>query len=140
MREIKFRGKPIEDYGDVKWFYGSAVLDFEDKLAYIDAPGQGPVPVEWDSVGQFTGLIDKNGKPIIEGDLLEDYQGFDECYIMQVYFNQDEAAFRVRDIYTKEDLAFWDIDIDNCKIIGNIHDVPAAIADDETFQSVEFVR
>lgn len=38
-REIKFRGKPIEDYGDTKWFFGSAVLNYEDKLAYIEAYG-----------------------------------------------------------------------------------------------------
>ncbi|WP_254456763.1 hypothetical protein [Brevibacillus sp. HD1.4A] len=45
MREIKFRGKPIEDYGDVKWFYGSATLDYEEKIAYIVSPSQGHVPV-----------------------------------------------------------------------------------------------
>ncbi|MGG0754947.1 hypothetical protein [Brevibacillus laterosporus] len=53
MREIKFRGKPIEDYGKITWFYGNAVLNYEDKLAYIEASGQSFVPVEWESVGQY---------------------------------------------------------------------------------------
>ncbi|HFR4157292.1 hypothetical protein [Bacillus cereus] len=46
MREIKFRGMPIEDYGDTKWFYGNAIVNYDDKLAYIEASGQGFVPVK----------------------------------------------------------------------------------------------
>lgn len=56
MREVEFRGKPIKDYGDAKWFYGSAVVNYEDELVYIEAPGYGCVPIEWGTVGQYIGL------------------------------------------------------------------------------------
>ncbi|MCY9530561.1 hypothetical protein M5X04_14660 [Paenibacillus alvei] len=68
---IKFRGQPIEDYGDIKWFYGSAILDYEEKLAYIDAPGQGLVPVTWDTVGQIFDFGDREGGELYPGDIVK---------------------------------------------------------------------
>ena len=74
MREIKFRGKRL-DNGE--WVYGHYIK----VTPYKDVDGHrictqdtwDMIPVDPASLGQFTGLRDKNGREIYEGDILHDF-------------------------------------------------------------------
>lgn len=121
-RTIKFRGKRI-DNGE--WVHGS--LDLTDNSAAISwdrIDNDGDI-VPWfanvdpDTVGQFTGLHDKNGKEIYEGDIL-DFPEDKDFLPETVIFN--EGCFMVEGDYST--IAMNTIDTEYRTIISNIHDNP----------------
>ncbi len=122
MCEILFRGKRI-DNGE--WTYGyycpkpyshfpceAAIFPSET----IDRDWHGE-RVDPDTVGRFTGLTDKNGVKIFEGDIVL-HKG--ECGL--VGYSYDYGMFEVDFDYCFA--SFIDISASNCEVIGNIHDNP----------------
>lgn len=129
MREILFRGKRV-DSGE--WVEGSYLGDyFSDGRLFCIRNGSRNYSVDPSTVGQYTGLTDKNGVKIFEGDIAQvpfwrsPQSGLTTKGVVEFH----RAAFSV----------FWDYRdygrdfagyIRDMEVIGNIHDNPELLEEE----------
>ena len=171
MREILFRGKRTDNG---KWIEGGIYTDenqtyiihtyryipdtrdWDTVEFYENHPRYkiGYVAVEPESIGEFTGLTDKNGTRIFEGDIVKTQPFYDRPYSdkrkskqfigtveykiktfngSSVYPKQDyqaEWGLKFYEDFGKYVHSFWS-DLWNCEVIGNIHDNPELLKEPE---------
>jgi len=122
MRQIKFRA---QDIASNKWLYGDLRHHKDDVCIFEQGSTKGE-QVKRDTVGQFTGLLDKNGKEIYESDII--LLGKNKTYTAQIVYRNDSLR-----IYSVGGYFIGDLDyirqcgIDYCEVIGNIHDNPEMV-------------
>ena len=125
MREIKFRGKRIDNG---KWVYGSLIIEEDpiaDALKYFIKPFnflRGKI-VAPETVGQYTGHKDKNNKEIYEGDIVR----YSDRYTAVVIWK--DTGFGLEFIEQVENPRTWYY-LPNgnvLEILGNIYENPELI-------------
>lgn len=116
MRPIKFRGKR-KDSGE--WIFG--YYDGYRQLPVIRMEDGYCAEVDPETVGEFTGLHDKHGTEIYEGDI---------CRIVgsQYFLGAKEICWRDGRYYWGNSLVILcDMECKNMEVIGNIHENPDLI-------------
>lgn len=125
MRTIKFRGKVILGNASNHWKEGDLIQYHmqEDQLIYnanIRSSCGIVYAINPKTLGQFTGLYDKNGNEIYENDLLK---CIGSKYFLRVYFKN--AQFLIEEVGgVFSDLTLNEYIQKNSEVIGNIHDNP----------------
>lgn len=131
MREILFRGK----FGN-EWKYG--FLSIEPKGLVIKEPYKNESSNVWhidaDTVGQYTGLTDKNGTKIFEGDIVK----YGDTVHNVVFEQRNGTAYFGLVYSTLETLSFGHYqDLKQIEVIGNIYDNPELLGDENNGKKEE---
>lgn len=130
MREIIFRGKSKDDG---EWICGGAVHqtdhygDEVDRWYIIDGTETNdydigePIRVMPETIGQYTGLTDKNGEKIFEGDIVQ-YSGEKHIVVFETRGKTGYFGIKIDHLET------WgfclSVPAKLMEVIGNIHDNP----------------
>lgn len=158
MREIIFRGKRTDNGG---WVYGYLYItqngkyEISNYCKYYNYERDTYIVIP-ETVGQYTGLKDKNGKKIFEGDIFKfddevwesyetscgtEYNSYDGENYGVVGYNEDLASYDFvkykynesqveADLHENHDIEFAYF-IDELEVIGNIHDNPELLEVEE---------
>lgn len=153
MREILFRGKCVESG---EWVYGTGFTDFlniyPDRRSfwlwcdyqYNDGLGKGWIEILRDTLSQFTGLTDKNGKKVFEGDILSFSDNY-KPHFAEVVFETENigscgccySAFEGSGFVGKVlpgseyDYSCFSSDFKYAEIVGNAFDNPELVVKNE---------
>lgn len=119
MREILFRGRRKK--GDKRWVEGYLTYGYADYVGIVNQFCAGTsFEVDPESVGQYTGIIDKNNKRVFEHDIVKAYDLIEEISFIGVVKYLD-GSFCICDT---DFCSYYHWEYYEVEVIGNIHDNP----------------
>ena len=136
MREILFRGKHVDNGEWVYGYYVPACFGrFPCRPAIVPEPNGTwrPIEVELETIGQYTGLTDKNGKKIFEGDVVHVNYTLLYRKSSSVIVQEKIIDYKAKVMFSKGrfhlkvfDGIEYELSEDSSvrEVIGNIHDNP----------------
>ena len=126
FRTIGFRGK---DHKTGEWIYGDLFHLGDGSPCLVNTRKQVFCckEVQPETVGQFTGLTDKEGKEIYEGDIVHGYyknRYGKQTLVCLIGWDSENACFEIRPQVDPDDETGLLSEPDEITVIGNIHDNP----------------
>lgn len=124
MRDILFRGRRSDGVWVFGYYFARPILG-----QYFIINGEEQWMVDPETVGQYTGLTDKNGKKIFEGDIVRIKDFTHGCALNYeqptskwvVHWREDTARFCI------DYMTVFPFDFTKSEIVGNTHDTPELI-------------
>ena len=136
MREILFRGKRVDTGEWVEGYFCKYPNQFSGFLkphifvsSYDEEKETGSCiayPVISETVGQFTGLFDRNSKKIFEGDIIENITDHN---IAVVRWYEEHSTFMLYSEMKNKVYFLYDNDFKSIDVIGNVYDNPELLKD-----------
>jgi uncharacterized phage protein (TIGR01671 family) len=147
MREILFRGKRLDngEWVEGQLLYFKSSVNAEEFALIVEG-------CEWDNsndwfnigkrakvipetIGQFTGLLDKNGKKIFEGDILKQKWEYYKNQLVVISYDQASFGYATKSDFRRGvsdpiDDSEYGLSIGTCEVVGNIHDNPELLKGD----------
>jgi uncharacterized phage protein (TIGR01671 family) len=137
MRKIWFRGKRVDGRGWVHGYYlecnGPCILDDDEMFFGREDGVEGMYEVDPATVGEYTGVEDRNGKMVFEGDVIKTHSGivgriaFGNHYDDESGFCSNGWFFAGRDEAGDDCTLSLTDEWSGHMVIGNIHDNPELV-------------
>lgn len=125
IKKILFRGKRVDNGEWIEGYFWKDIWGDNTEYIYYDGEDYEVIP---ETVGQYTGLTDKNGKKIFEGDIVMHIQKYDISGVVAsvgiVRWSNSYGSWVITDFDNGRADMFLGNEAHRTEVIGNIHNNP----------------